>query len=150
MGSRVQLDGHASVANAARANRRQAIHRNRAISPESMFVSPEPQQDTIEIWRQILADGRVARIERAEQLMMGQNDHRAWIGGVRENNGTKPLHDVFMQPDPGMPKLFDQRQYAGVVSAVQTQNPPVVILQAEIARLLIQRAQRRLEVALSS
>ncbi len=138
------------MANAAGADRRQAVHGNGAVSGEPVFVAPEPQQHAIEIRRQVFAERRVAVVECAEQLVMRQHDDGALIGAVRENDRSEPLHDVVMQVDPGKPELFDQREDTGVVAAIETQNPPVAILQAEVARFLVQRAQRRLEVALST
>src|SRR6266853_1880097 len=140
-----QLDGHASVTEAARTNVSPAESEGR-IPGEPMLVSPEPEQDPIQVWPQLATDARILGVEGAEPLMMTQQNDGAPVCRVREDDLLQPTAAGPVKAD----KIDDELEEGdalGVITGVQADNAPIGVLEAQIAGLLPQRRECVTEVA---
>src|SRR5213593_3751508 len=101
-----------------------------------MLVTPKPEEHSVQIRCDLLSDTRVAGLERAEPLMVTEQNHWAPVASVREDDLLQPAAVRRMQTDPVTEQELEERKRAGVKPSIDCNDAPVAVLEAEVARRL--------------
>src|SRR5678815_2926617 len=101
-----------------------------------MLVRPEPDEDAVEKGAQAAPDAAVFRVEGAEPGVVGEEDHGAAILPIPEDRVLEPGDVLVGEPGKAFEEELEQRKLPREVAAVDAEDPPVLVLEAEVAGLL--------------
>src|SRR5260370_72616 len=116
------------------------------VSSEPMLVSPEPEEDAVQVRAQLATDARILGIEGAEPLMMAQEDHGAPVARVGEDDPLQPTAARPVESDEVNDEL-EEWEALGVVTRVHAHDTPMRVLKTQVARLLPERGEGEAKVA---
>src|SRR5262245_395281 len=114
----------------------------RGVGGETVLVAPEPEEDAVQKWFEVGEDASVLGVEGAEGLVVAEEDDWPAVRGVREDDLLQPFEVLGVDADEAGEEEFEDRERPRKVAGVDRDDPPMAVLEREVARLLADGRER--------